>query len=370
MDRSLRHPHPWLIVGFGAALFITALVHHGRELAVVGSVNGPLAAVVLDGVPALGLAYLGYWLSGRGFSGRDHRLILAWCLGGSALFVAVIGATYLIRLVEGRTLAEPVFPLLIAAEAGALAGAIAGYYNVRARMDARRAQTVTDALSFVNSLIRHDLRNDLNVIRGHAGLLDGESGDGDRRSETSKVIVEKSSEALARIETTRAITNTLIGEPDLEPVELTAVVSEMAAQVTNAFDVSVVTDVPDRASVTANAGLRSVVDNLLENAAEHNDADEPKIEIVVERQPNDVVLRISDNGPGIPDAQKETLFEPSEDGDGGGGLSLVRTLIEGYGGDIRIEDNDSTGTTFVVRLPRSDAAGSQEAWQAGDDGSV
>lgn len=262
MSRSIRHPHPWLITGVGGALFVAALVHHSREMTTIGTVSGSLLALVLDGVPALGLAYFGYWLAETGFSGRDHRRVLGWCLGGSALFVAVIGSTLLIQLVEGRTLAEPVFPLLIAAEAGALAGAVAGYYNVRARMDARRAQTVTDALAFVNGLIRHDLRNDLTVIRGHAGLIEGRTMDADHR-DAPQVIVEKSDEALTRIETTRAITNTLIGEPDFDTVDLITVVTEMATQVENAFNVSVITELPDRAPVTANAGLRSVVDNLL-----------------------------------------------------------------------------------------------------------
>ncbi|MFB6251547.1 MAG: sensor histidine kinase [Halobellus sp.] len=82
---------------------------------------------------------------------------------------------------------------------------------------------------------------------------------------------------------------------------------------------------------------------------------------MVERQPNDVVLRVSDNGPGIPEAKRETLFEPSDDDSDRGGLSLVQTLIEGYGGSIRIEDAEPTGSTFVVRLPRSDTAESRDS---------
>ncbi|WP_435185978.1 ATP-binding protein [Halobellus sp. EA9] len=359
MDRRGRDPYPWLIVGYGVMLFLGALVHYRQETRALRSVGGPVAALVMDGVPALALAYAGYWLSTRGLSAPDHRRIAQWCFGGSALFVAAIGATFLVRLFEGRTPTEPVFPLLIAAEAGGLAGVVSGYYNVQALRDARRARTVTDALTFVNSLIRHDLRNDLNVIRGHAELLAGdESGDAARGPDSAATIEEKSEEALRRIETTRAITNTLIGEPDLDTVDLASMTAEIATRTENAFDIPVVADLPDRAPVTANAGLRSVVDNLLENAAEHNDADEPEIEIVVDRDPNAVTLRVSDNGSGIPEAEQEALFESPADSEGGG-LSLVRTLVEGYGGDIRVEDNDPTGTTFVVTLPPADATGDE-----------
>jgi signal transduction histidine kinase len=66
-------------------------------------------------------------------------------------------------------------------------------------------------------------------------------------------------------------------------------------------------------------------------------------------------VAIADNGPGIPDDRKETIFGKGEkglDSPGTGlGLYLVRTLVEQYGGDIWVEDNDPEGSVFYVELP-------------------
>jgi len=136
-------------------------------------------------------------------------------------------------------------------------------------------------------------------------------------------------------------------------VDLIPVTTELAARVGNAFGASVETDLPASALVTANDGIRSVVDNLLENAAEHNDADDPRIDVSVTVASETVRLTVTDNGPGVPDDLKESVFEPTEDGSGGG-LSLVYTLVTGYGGDVRVEDADPRGARFVVDFPRAD----------------
>jgi signal transduction histidine kinase len=67
-------------------------------------------------------------------------------------------------------------------------------------------------------------------------------------------------------------------------------------------------------------------------------------------------FRIADNGPGVPDEQKERIFEEGEKGidseDTGLGLHLVRTLVDRYGGDVRVEDNEPEGSVFVAESLR------------------
>ncbi|MBZ6493819.1 ATP-binding protein [Natrinema longum] len=347
-QRWLRTNAARLVGAFGTALFLLAVGHHATEFSTHDGM-GPILAVVLDGAPALGLVFVGYRLSDSDLSTDGRWTVWLWCLAGAVLIGAVMGATVLVRTLEGRTIAEPVFPLLVAVEAGAIAGSVAGYYNARARADARQAERVTDAFVFVNTLIRHDLRNDLNVIQGYA---DSMATAPEPDADDPTVILEKTAEALTRIETTEAIADVLIGDPDFEPIDLAAITAEMATRVDETFEVDVTTDLPERACVTANPGLRSVVDNVLENAAEHNDADEPRIHVEVTVASETVRLSVRDNGPGIPDARKGAIFETSADGSTGG-LSLVGTLIDGYGGTARIEDNDPRGTVFVVELPRA-----------------
>lgn len=144
------------------------------------------------------------------------------------------------------------------------------------------------------------------------------------------------------------------GTAELEPVDLAVIAAELATYVETTYGVTVETDLPEQAFVTANAGIRSVVDNLLENAVEHSDADEPRLAVAVATDDDTVTLTVSDNGPGLPDERRETLFDAHTGETGAGDLSLAKTLVDRYGGSIRVEDDEPRGTRFVVDLPRAD----------------
>jgi signal transduction histidine kinase len=104
--------------------------------------------------------------------------------------------------------------------------------------------------------------------------------------------------------------------------------------------------------------LGSVFKNLLTNAIVHNDGPVTEVTVSVTVADGAVAVRVADNGPGIPDDRKDTIFEDGEkglDSEGTGlGLYLVQTLVDRYGGDVRVEDNEPTGAVFVVELPVTD----------------
>jgi signal transduction histidine kinase len=108
--------------------------------------------------------------------------------------------------------------------------------------------------------------------------------------------------------------------------------------------------------VVAGGMLPSVFANLLSNAVRHNDADTTEISVTVDVSESDVVVRITDNGPGIADDQKEQVFEPATkrgDSPGDGlGLSLVKRLVESYGGRVWFEDAPERGAVACVSLRR------------------
>lgn len=347
---------PLLLACLGAVLFLVAIAHHWIEVSDTVGISGPAVALIVDATPALGLVFGGYWLSKTDLSVGGQWMVTVWGYTGALLFGGVMGVTVLVRAYENRIVAEPLFPLLVTIEAGAIAGVVAGYFNALARKDARRAETLNTALAFVNSLIRHDIRNDLTVIQMHVDLLDTDPpADGDDPGHDSvSIIDEKIDEALTRIETSRAIADTLIGETDLERVDLVSITEEITTKAERVFEATISVDLPEQAPVLANAGLRSVVDNLVENADSHNDADEPRIDVDLETGSETVRLAVADNGPGIPDHQKGSMFHADEPVTERGGLALVETLVEEYGGDVWIEDNEPHGTVFLVELPKAE----------------
>jgi signal transduction histidine kinase len=118
--------------------------------------------------------------------------------------------------------------------------------------------------------------------------------------------------------------------------------------------VTVEGSIPD-VEVVGNDMLGSVFRNLLRNATQHNDKTPPEVTVSAAEHDDIVEVRIADNGPGVPDAQKDEIFGRGEKGlesSGAGiGLYLVQSLVDTYGGDVFVEDNDPEGAVFVVELP-------------------
>lgn len=105
--------------------------------------------------------------------------------------------------------------------------------------------------------------------------------------------------------------------------------------------------------------LQTMVKNLVDNAVRYTPAG-GRIDLQVVRQEDTVVLLIRDTGPGIPESERERVFDafyrvPGNDEIGSGlGLSIVKTLANRIGADIELDDSDpnaKTGLLIVVRIP-------------------
>jgi PAS domain S-box-containing protein len=111
--------------------------------------------------------------------------------------------------------------------------------------------------------------------------------------------------------------------------------------------------------------IRRVIINLVDNAidalggstaAPRANGEPPRITVQTRQDPANGVVRItiSDNGPGIPAADRDKLFMPyySTKRRGSGlGLTIVRRIIAEHGGSIEVADNDPSGTRFLIDLP-------------------
>jgi two-component system phosphate regulon sensor histidine kinase PhoR len=104
--------------------------------------------------------------------------------------------------------------------------------------------------------------------------------------------------------------------------------------------------------------MESIVINLIENAQKY--AVSSNIDIRIGKQGHSIMLSVADQGPGIPDIEKERVFqrffrlgnEDTRSTKGTGiGLYLVRQLVEMQHGTIHVKDNVPKGTSFEVRLP-------------------
>lgn len=212
-------------------------------------------------------------------------------------------------------------------------------------------------LEVLNRIMRHDIRNDLSIILGWGEML--EEHVDEPGQEYLQKILTSGNHVLEITENARDYAETLSDETEIErtPIPLQSVLMhELSIQRESFPEVDfVISDEIPEVAVTANEMLGSVFRNLLNNAVHHNDTDEPVVEITCEVADEMVVVRVSDNGPGIPDDQKDSIFGKGEKGlssrGTGLGLYLVQSLVNQYGGTVWAEDNKPTGTIFVVQLP-------------------
>lgn len=214
-------------------------------------------------------------------------------------------------------------------------------------------QSEREQLEFINRIVRHNLLNSIQLVRGRLEHLDGESFESHRDT-----IVDRVDEMADFIQTMRAYMQALVEgeEHELWPVELQPTVREEVESARSRYTDAEIDlgEIPD-VTVRADDLLGPIVENLLANAVEHNDKDTPRVRVDAELGDGMVTVRVADNGPGVPDDREDEIFERGEFGErssgSGFGLYLVQTAVDSYGGSVEIVDNEPVGSVFQVTLP-------------------
>jgi PAS domain S-box-containing protein len=235
----------------------------------------------------------------------------------------------------------------------------------------QKVEQRNEELETLNRILRHDIRNDVVVMSRLGAEL--EEHVGDDGEDLLDQLLERGDHIRELTTSLRELMRTLLEEEsELKPVRLDTVIESQVRDVSQSFDDAAVTmgDIP-RVSVKGNKMLSSVFRNILSNAIRHNDSEVAKVDISAHKRDERVEVRISDNGPGVPESIREDIFGKGKKGleskGTGIGLYLVNQLVEEYGGEVWVEDraehgsagnrlgaddNEPRGAVFVVELER------------------
>ena len=211
---------------------------------------------------------------------------------------------------------------------------------------ARQRGFVADASHELRSPIA-SLRTQLEVAAAHPGLLDvdGLVADVVRLQHLAADLL-----LLARIDAG--------DRPPARPVPLGRLVRDELERRAGAGRVAVRASIEGDPRVMGVPGrLSRVVGNLLDNAERHADA---AVELSLREEAGTAVLRVADDWPGVPAADRERIFErfvrlddarSRDEGGAGLGLAIARDLARAHGGSIAVGDAPGGGAVFEVRLP-------------------
>jgi len=215
--------------------------------------------------------------------------------------------------------------------------------------------------------ISHELATPLTAIQGFTeALIDGVVPDAEARLDTTQLIAREAARLRRLVDQLREVTTYEAGARSLHLAEvaLPSLIDETLSvlgpererkRITLATDVSA-----ELAPVAADADrLTEVLLNLLDNALRFT-PEGGHIEVTAREQVGRVAVTIADSGPGIPEADRQRIFErfyradssrSSATGGTGLGLAIVRELVEAHGGTIEADERPGGGARFTFTLP-------------------
>lgn len=217
-----------------------------------------------------------------------------------------------------------------------------------------RLDAVVQQTSVLHRVLRHNLRNTCNVIRGTTERLRSDTDVDD--AELLAIVAEETDSLVELSEKTSRLRTLVLGEcDDTTEIDLVAVVETSVDRLRETTPgVEFRTDLPARAPVEVHPRFELVVDELLENSLEHNVHDELQVEVSVRTVDGSTVFEVTDNGVGLPEIEQDVLemdVERPMVHSQGLGLWIVRTIVTASGGDFRMVDNDPRGTVARVSVP-------------------
>ncbi|WP_135853268.1 sensor histidine kinase [Halorussus salinus] len=381
-------------VAFAGATYVAFAV--GLALLVIVDTEasfGGLLDFAIVGGPGLVLLYGGYRLPRSDIDPEAYSRVVAWCLGGFAIILAFLGLLHHEPLNPFRV---SVWSATFSTAIGTTGGFLVGIYDARATTQARQLREQhrklkeqrekledqreqlrrqNQRLDSFASLLAHELRNPIGIAQIYHEKAT--EGDPDAAAEVESALdrIEEMVEVILFIARDQS------QKLDQEAVEL-ATVAENAWDDIDSSHANLVVE-SDRTPLADAIHLRHLLENLFENAVEHGStgncpADDeavehgstssrPAADDAAEDADGSVTIRVGslasgfyveDDGPGIPEDERERVFEAGYTTDGTGfGLLFVAELAETYGWDYAITAGTDGGARFeFTNVDLADAA--------------
>jgi PAS domain S-box-containing protein len=234
-------------------------------------------------------------------------------------------------------------------------GTIRNYVAVQTDITERTHKT--QQLEVLDRILRHNLRNDMNVIQARAELVEQETTGS--LGEHAETILAKARELVETADKEREIVRLLLGTPERTEQSISLVAQRAIEEVRDEYpDATIDVSIPDGVRATASPKLDRAITELLVNAIVHNDTDKPAVELSVVERTDTVRITVTDDGPGIPETETAVLTGTDSLGPlfhgSGLGLWLVYWVVRFSQGTLSFTENTPQGSIVTLRIPEFD----------------
>ena len=348
---------PQLITLTGVVMLLLASVQAVHTFQVGGNPLELAIDFILLSTPGVVLLYAGFWVAESGMGSQYYPRLIAWLLGG--VFI-MFGFIFLRDLHPGVTVEWSLGTQALALTIGSIGGLSIGIQETRATMQTeqlvkqtktleeytekleereKRLQQQNDQLERFANVVSHDLRNPLNVAQGRVDLL---------REESASEHIDPIERSLTRMEELIEDLLTLARQGD----QVSEIVATDLATLSNSCWANVATaEATLQVKMTRTLRVdptrtQQLLENLFRNAVEHGGDD-----LTVTVGELEDGFYIEDNGPGIPQEDREEIFSVgySTATDGTGfGLSIVKQVVSAHGWTINVTDGTEGGARFEI----------------------
>jgi signal transduction histidine kinase len=318
-----------------------------------------LLGILIPMLFTVGVFSGGLWLWRQPVDGWFVLRVGTWCLVGSAVLLIMAGLTILYQWAEGVLISDRLYVLLNATSGGAVVGFVVGLYDGRQRRARTELNRLSQQLTVLNRVLRHDIRNSANVIRGNAELLTDEQ---DVEFDEAQAIKQRAA-SLVKIGNQAKEIEQLLQESDTARtvVDVAELARQCCAQVSQEYPTAEFEVVSaDSLLISAHPLVESALLNVIENGVEHNDTPSPSVTITFDTvsagATEFVEIRVADNGPGIPEGETAVLergYETDLDHLSGLSLWLVNWIVTNSDGDVRFDTDGSDGGVVCLRFERA-----------------
>lgn len=225
--------------------------------------------------------------------------------------------------------------------------------------DVTERTTHEQRVDVLNRVLRHNLRNDLDAIDAFAEALEHDTATDETDATAHLERIEETALGLVDLGETVGRAERILGREEREQaiVDVVAVTESLCEEYQRGYpDATISLDAPDSLATVRTDGrvFEAVLEQVIENALEHNDRPDPHTTVHIEAAESDLRIEVIDDGPGIPSAEQEVLLQGEETAlrhGTGVGLWFVHWGLTQLGGELELRANEPRGSVVALVLP-------------------